>query len=202
MKKFLVLRSLAAVAVSTATLLCLAPAVHAAVETPISNMPTAGTKVGVINFKKVVDESKYGKAEQANFEELKKQMEAVLEEKEKSLTELASKFEDADYVDSLSPEAENELKHKFRTLNQELTQIQGQYYQVLNQTNMKILQKLSDLVSSAAQNVAKENKIDLILSDESGFYFTPSLDFSRQIITLLDEMYQKEAKETPKQSSN
>ncbi len=83
-----------------------------------NELAAEGAKVGVVNFKTCVEQSEMGKKEQANFESLKKQMEGVLEEKEKALNEIANKFNDPDYLDSLSPEAEAELKHKFRSLNQ------------------------------------------------------------------------------------
>lgn len=153
-----------------------------------------GLKVGVVNFKDVVEHSKYGKLEQSNFEMLKKQMESVLEEKEKTLTEISNKFNDPDYIDSLSSDAELELKHKFRMINQELGQIQSQYYQTLNQANMKILQKLNELVSKASTTIAKENRFDLILNDDGGFYYSPELDISKKIIAALDVQYEAEMK--------
>lgn len=162
----------------------------------IAARQNAALKVGVVNFKLVVEESKYGKQEQGNFEALKKQMESVLEEKEKSLNEITAKFNDADYVDSLSPEAENELKHKYRLMNQEIGQIQGQYYQTLNQANMKILQKLNEMVAETCATLAKEGQYDMILNDDGGFYYSRDLDVSKKVITLLDARYEKELKDT------
>lgn len=152
-------------------------------------------KIGVVNFKVAVEESKAGKLEQANFENLKKQMEAVLEEKEKSLTELAAKFNDPDYLDSLSSEAENELKHKFRTMNQDLTQIQNQYYQTLNQANMKILQKLNDHVAVAAAKFAKEKGYDLVINEDSIYFSQSVLDVTRPVIEMMNIDFDKEQKE-------
>ncbi len=126
-------------------------------------------KIGVVNFKTCVEQSKIGQQEQANFEAMKKQIEKVLEEKEKALTEIAQKFNDPDYLDSLAPEAEAELKHKFRVLSQELSQQQQQYYQILSQNNARIVQQLGEAVSKAAADVAKERKIDLILNSEACF---------------------------------
>lgn len=156
----------------------------------------AALKVGVINFKLVVEESKFGKLEQGNFETLKKQIEGVVEEKDKARAELAAKFNDPDYVDSLSPEAENELKHKFRLINQELGQMEGQFYQTLNQANVKILQKLDEMVAKAAVTIAKENQLNLILKDDSCFFYDKSQDFSRQVISNLDALYETEMKNT------
>lgn len=151
-----------------------------------------GTKVGVVDFKACVERSKIGKKEQANFETLKKQMEGVLEEKEKSLTEISNKISDPDYIDSLSQEAEAELKHKYRVLTQELAQHQQQFYQMLNQANMKIVQKLTETVAQAAKTVAANKKLDIVIHDEGTFYYSPSLNISDEVIKILDDNFAKE----------
>ncbi|MGZ3633115.1 MAG: OmpH family outer membrane protein, partial [Parachlamydiaceae bacterium] len=148
----------------------------------------------------IVDESKYGKQEQGNFDALKKQMESVLEEKEKALNEITAKFNDADYVDSLSAEAENELKHKFRFLNQEMGQIQSQYYQTLNQANVKILQKLNEMVAEASKSLAKESQLDLLFNDDGCFYYAPELDVSSKVISILNAKYDAEVKNAATQT--
>lgn len=156
-----------------------------------SNKPL---KIAVVNFKTCVENSKMGKQEQANFESLKKQMEAVLEEKEKALNDMAAKFNDPDYLDSLSAEAETEIKRKFRAQSQELSANQNQYMQILQQTNMKVIQKLTESASEASKKYAQDNKIDLILNEES-FYYSPDLDVSKEIIAMMDKQFDKEAAE-------
>lgn len=163
----------------------------------LSNLTAAPTapenvKIGVVNFKTCVDQSKFGKEEQSNFEALRAQMETALEDREKVLTELSNKFNDADYLDSLSPETETELKRKFRALSQELNQIQTQYYQTLSQTNMKIVQRLQEVVVKASKTVAELKKLDIILNEESAFYYNMALDISADIIAELDKQYETE----------
>lgn len=70
-------------------------------------------KIGLVNFKLCVEESKMGRQEEASFETMKKQMENVVAEKEKILTELANKLNDPDQLDLMSPETETELKENF-----------------------------------------------------------------------------------------
>lgn len=146
-------------------------------------------QVGVVNFRTCVENSKFGKQEQANFDNLRKQMEEVLEEKEKTLTELSNKFNDPDYLDSLSPEAEAELKHKFRSLNQEMSQHQQQYYQILNQANMKIIQTIADSINEAAKVVAKNRRLDLIINQEGTFFYQNTLDVSDDIVKEMDRNF-------------
>lgn len=155
-------------------------------------------KIGLVNFKTCVEQSKIGQQEQANFEAMKKQVEKVLEEKEKGLTELTNKFNDPDYLDSLAPEAEAELKHKFRVMNQELAQQQQQYYQVLSQNNTRIVQQLGETVGAAAKEVAKQMKLDLILNEEAAFFHAPDLDISPAVIAEMNKNFDLE-QQKPKQ---
>lgn len=154
-------------------------------------------KIGLVNFKMCVEESKIGKQEQASFETLKKQMEKVVEEKENTLNDLATKLNDPDQLDLMSPEAETEMKRKFRALSQEMSQLQSQYYQTLQQANFKIVQKLSDTVTKASSKVAKDMNLDLILNDETTFFTDPNLDVSRKVIIELDRMFDEESKLAP-----
>lgn len=162
----------------------------------LSLMAEALDKIALVNFKTCVEQSKVGKQEQANFEALKKQMESVLAEKEKTLNEMAAKFNDEDYLDSLAPEAETELKRKFRSMSQEIGQQQNQYLQTLQQTNMKVIQKLTDLVTKASEAVAKNEKLDIVLNEEACFYCSPNLDVTDKVVKLLDEDFEK-APKTP-----
>lgn len=153
-------------------------------------------KIGLVDFRACVEESKLGKQEQAAFEAIKKKMETVLEEKEKELNELADKLNDPDQLDLMSPEAETELKRKFRALSQELSQVQAQYYQSLNQTNMKIVQKLADTVAEASEMVAKEDQFDLLINNESTFFSKDNLDVSPRIVEKMNWLFDEEAKKS------
>lgn len=145
--------------------------------------------VRVVNFKSCIELSKLGKQEQANFEGLKKQLEGLLEQKEMELQEIAAKFNDPDYLDSLSAEAENELKHKYRTLSQDVAQHQNFYMQTLSQTNQKIMQKLADAVQAASEKVAKAKGYDFILNEEMSFFHGEKYDVSKEVIALMDEAF-------------
>lgn len=149
-------------------------------------LPAQNLKVGLVNFKYCVENSKLGKQEQSNFESLKKQMDEVLEEKEKALSEISGKLNDPDYLDSLSQEAEAELKHKYRSMTQEMAQHQQQFYQMLNQANFKIVQKLNEIVGEASKEVAKKKNLDLIINEEGTFYYSQALDISKDVVKEMD----------------
>jgi outer membrane protein len=154
----------------------------------------AAPSVGVVNFSNCITESKLGKQEQNTFESLKKQMGALLEDTEKQLTEISTKFNDKEYLDSLSPEAEEEMKAKFRALNEELSRYQNQYYQVLNQANMKLVQVISSNINSAAEKVAKEKKLTMIINKEACFFYSPALEITSSVVAEMDKNYDVEMK--------
>jgi outer membrane protein len=168
-------------------LACMVAANFTALEAGSTTNPTNNVRVGIINFREAVEESKFGKKEQEQFEVMRKQMEGMLEDKEKKLADLAGKLNDADYVDSLSTETETQLKQEYRVLGQELAQLQNQYYQTLNQANVKIIQKLSGMIGNAAEKVARDHNLDIVLNEDSTFFFSRTLDLTSDVIKMLDD---------------
>ncbi|MBS0603981.1 MAG: OmpH family outer membrane protein [Verrucomicrobia bacterium] len=154
----------------------------------------AAPNFGIVNFGTCVSDSKLGKQEQASFESLKKQMATLLEDTEKQLNDLAAKFNDPEYLDGLSPEAEEDLKNKFRTLNEEMSRYQNQYYQVMNQANMRIIQTLSTSINSASEKVAKDKKLNMVVNKDACFYYTPGLDVTNLVIAEMDKNFATDSK--------
>lgn len=150
--------------------------------------------IAVVNFTTCVQESKFGKKEQENFDNLRKQMVSMIEESQKELQELSQKLEDTDYLDSLSPKAEEELKMKFQTKNQDIARIQNQYYQMLQQANMQVMQKLNENVSKASEAVALKKNLGVVMNKEACFYYKPSLEVTKLVIDEMDKNYESEEK--------
>ena len=143
-------------------------------------------KIGFANFKECVESSKLGKQEQGNFEALKKQMESVLEDKEKQLNDLATKLNDTDYLDSISADAETELKRKARTIQGDMQQHQQQFMQALQQANFKIVQQLTEAIGKASKKVAAAQNLDLIVNEEVAFFASPALNVSKEVVKEMD----------------
>lgn len=158
-------------------------------------LDAAELKVGVVDFKTVVEKSKMGQQEQENFNKMKGQMESVLADKEKVLTDLAQKLQDTDYLDSISELTETEMKRKFRTMSQEMSQHQQQYYQVLQQAHVKVIQGLNDAITEAAKSLASTGKYDLIINDESVFFAASNLDITAEVVAEMDKVYATKSKE-------
>jgi outer membrane protein len=169
--------------------------------TMLASSAFAAETTGVVNFSSCISDSKLGKQEQASFESLKKQMSSLLEDTEKQLQELSVKFNDQDYLDGLSPEAEAEMKGKFEALNQDLQRYQNQYYQVMNQANMRIIQNINGAIAQAAEKVAKDKKIGMVVNKEACFFYLPTFDITVDVIAEMDKVFAAQEKaahaETP-----
>lgn len=156
-------------------------------------------RVGIVNTKKCLEESKLGKQEQANFEKMKAQMESTLQDKEKTLEEIENKLNDDDYMDSISEEVASELKRKKRTIRNDGMQLQSQYMQTLQQANMKIIQKLTEGISKASTQVAQDTSsgepVDVIFTDEACTYFAPRLDVTERIVAKMNAAFDTEQKD-------
>lgn len=150
--------------------------------------------IGVVNFATCITESKAGKKEQENMESMRKQMSALIEDTEKELREIATKFEDSEYLDSLSPKAEEDLKVKFQTLQEDLGRYQNQFYQVLNHANYQMIQKMSSTIAKAAEKVASQNKLDYVMNKEACFYINPKFDFTTVVVKEMDQNFELETK--------
>lgn len=142
---------------------------------------TEPTKVGIVNFKKCVEESKLGAKEQETLQSMKVEFENSLSDKEKKLSEMSGKFND-DYLESISQEQEKQLRDEFTELSHEFSQLQNQYYQLLQQAHMRMIQQVGQVVVDASEKVAKDNGFDVVLNQEAVFYFNDSIDLTDDVI--------------------
>jgi outer membrane protein len=168
-----------------ATSFALVAATATAADTPL---------IGVVNFATCITDSKAGKKEQENMENMRKQMASLIENTEKELKEISAKFEDTEYLDSLSPKAEEELKARFQTLQEDLGRYQNQFYQVLNHANYQMMQKISTTIAKAAEKIADERHLDYVMNKEACFYIRPSLEITKAIINEMDKNFDLDAK--------
>jgi len=150
--------------------------------------------IGAVNFTSCITDSKAGKKEQENMENLRKQMSSLIENTEKELREISAKFEDTEYLDSLSPKAEEDLKIKHQTLQEDLGRYQQQFYQVLQHANYQLVQKMSQTIAAAAEKIAQEKNLDYVMNREACFYIRPDLDLTSVVIEQMDRSFEQDSK--------
>lgn len=152
------------------------------------------SSVGIVNFTNCITDSKLGKQEQASFDSLKNQMTSLMQDTEAKLGDLANKFQDNDYMDGLSPEAEEEMKNQYAQLSEEIGRYQNQYYQVMNQAQMKMVQTMGASVQKASEAVAKAKKLNMVMNKEACFFTNAALDVTASVIAEMDKQFETDAK--------
>ncbi len=163
-----------------------------ALSAPVMAADEKPLQVGMVDFRRCLEESKFGKSEQSQLEALRKQLTGTLQGSERELTDLATKLRDPDYLDSLSNEAEEQLKVRFQTLSQEMQQQQQQFYQIANQAEYKLMTDLSTEVMAASQKVAREGDVDLILREDTAFYFPKAMDLTTKVVAVMDSNFSED----------
>lgn len=149
--------------------------------------------VGVVSFRTCIEQSKFGKQEQASYEAMQNQMLGQMEASQKELQEIVGKLQDREYLDGISPEAEQQLQLKGQQLSQTLEAQRQQFQAILQQAQMKMIQLLTSQVSSAAELVAQKNGLDLVLHEDAVFYFQPSFEITDQVIDQMNTLFDKES---------
>lgn len=147
------------------------------------------SRLGVVNLKRCLEESKLGKKETEELENMKQQFSKNSEKMEEELTALYNKLQDEDYMESLSSTASEELRKKFESLSMEYNAMQSQYYQMLNQSHMKRVQKLIEEVKKASNVVREKENLTAILNDEVVLSIDNSADKTNEIIKILDDFF-------------
>lgn len=157
-------------------------------------LSAAGQKVGIVNFGSCVVESKLGKQEQNAIETMRKQFVSLVEDTDKQMRDINEKLQDQDYVDGLSKEAEDEMKSKMATLQDEMNRYQQQYFQIMQQGQNKIIQAVAMGINQAAEALAAAQGYDLIINKDACFYSASALDITNEVVGEMDKEFDVEEK--------
>ena len=146
--------------------------------------------IGIVNLRRCLEESALGKKEAAEFEKMKKQFSNSMGKMEEELSSIYSKLQDDDYMEGLSESAATELRKKFEELSAEYNTAQGQYYQILNQSHLKRMQKIMDEVKKASEIVRVQEGLSVLLNEDVVLAIDASADKTDDIIKILDDSFQ------------
>lgn len=154
--------------------------------------------IGIVSFANCIQESKYGKREQSTLKALQNQITSLVKDTEQQLQEIASKLNDPEYIDTLSPEGEQELKIKFQNHQEDLMRYQQQYSEFINQANYKVMQTMFFHVKNAAKVVSEKLNLDYVLDENSVICNNAGIEVTNQVIQELDMLFEKEESEKSK----
>lgn len=174
--------------------LCLAllpVAIFAAESKDVVNIEPA--RVGIVSVRACVEQSKEGQTARDSLENLNKSLTKSLDELSKKLEEINIKLENEDVRDSLAPEAEKALQDERDNLLQEHEMRRMHFSQQMQQAQMAAMQTLFDRVSKASEGVAADLNLNLIIQEDSAFFFSPKLDVTDRVIAVMDTLHTQEA---------
>ncbi|WP_206167372.1 OmpH family outer membrane protein [Chlamydia muridarum] len=146
--------------------------------------------IGIVNLRRCLEESELGKKESAEFEKMKNQFSNSIGKMEEELSSIYSKLQDDDYMEGLSESAAAELRKKFEELSSEYNTAQGQYYQILNQNNLKRMQKIMEAVKKASEVVRIQEGLSVLLNEDIVLAIDTSSDKTDAVIKILDDSFQ------------
>lgn len=152
-------------------------------------------RLGVVDFRACMEDSKYGRQEITSIEAMQNQMVNQMEALQKELQEVANQLQDPEFRDSISPETEEQLNLKGRQLSQELSRGQQIFQQMLQQAQMKMVQVMSMHIMRASQIVAASKKLDMVVNQEAVFYFPSTADVTVDVVAEMNRLYDQEVDE-------
>lgn len=158
-------------------------------------LAAAEPRLGVVDFRACMEDSKYGRQEISSIEAMQNQMINQMEALQKELQEVASKLQDPEYVDGISPEAVEQLNMKGRQLSQELARDQQLFQGMLQQAQMKMVQVMSMHIMRASQLVAANKGLDMVVNQEAVFYFPSTSDVTSEVVAEMNKLYDQEVDE-------
>ncbi|SCA58447.1 hypothetical protein AB751O23_AC_00050 [Chlamydiales bacterium SCGC AB-751-O23] len=156
----------------------------------------AAGKVGVIDLQACHEESALAKAEGKKLEDLKGKLKGGLEGKEKSFKEMKEKYDDQTFRDGLSDTARQEYEQTMNSTLKELEEYHNQLIRMLNQSGYEVAMNVLGSVEGAADKIAKEKQLDMVIRKELCLYYTPELDITKEIISEMDKSYGGELGQT------
>jgi len=147
-----------------------------------------GTKIGVIDLQKCLEESREGKKVSEMLKEKKAVLQTQLDKKQKELVELRKEFEKQAMMLSMDAQEDKrktierktrELEYLLKDLNEEMARAQ-------EREKRRIFKELGDII----QKRGSAEGFALIMEKRAGglLYFTEAIDLTEKIIAEYDQM--------------
>ena len=145
----------------------------------------AETKIGMIDFQKVVAKSEPGKKVEAALKKEGERMEAELAKDKEALKGLKEKLEREAMV--MSREAREEKEIEFRVKARNLQEKEKRYRAEFLSKQRQEIDKLRRVVLDIAQDVGKKDGFTFIVSKVGILYYSPSVDLTDEVVQLLNK---------------
>lgn len=145
----------------------------------------ADIKIGVIDFQRVLRESKGGQAAKVKIEKKGKSYEATLKGEAEELEKLKKKLEAESLV--MNEKAKSEKERDFRIKVMDFKEMQKNYAEEFKKFEGQIIQQVQKEVFALVEQIGKKGGYTLIVERSASLYYTESIDITDQLIRLYNQ---------------
>lgn len=160
------------------------PALAQTAAAPAVSQAASGSKIGVIEVQRIVQESAIGKESLARVQKLQQTKQEELTKRQKDLRDLETKIQDQGKA--LSEEAMEKLQKEYQGKAVELKRFQDDAQKELEESQRKELGDLEKRIMPVINEVAREQGYQLVFNKfNSGLLFADdkSVDLTEAVIT-------------------
>ncbi len=144
----------------------------------------AAGKIGVIDFQRVLKESRGGKAAKAQIENRGKKMEAELKAKGEELEKLKKKLEAEALV--MNEDARKEKERDFRIRVNDFKSMQQNYARDFKRFEADVIKKVQKTVFKLVEGIGNKDGYTLILERAMTLYHDDAVDLTDKLIKSYD----------------
>ena len=146
----------------------------------------ADVRIAVIDFQRILDDSRAGKAAQETINQQGRQMEAELKAKGDALEQMKEQLQKDSLV--MSQETREEKEREFRIQINEFRESQQEFAKKAREMQMRAMGKIRQDIDTLAKAYAEEKGFTLMIEkQEAGVIYVPAqLDVTNEIIRRYD----------------
>jgi outer membrane protein len=165
--------------------------------------PVAGaaeSRIGIVDFQRVLDESRAGKAAQETINKRGHEMETELKSKGDELEQMKDQLQRDTLV--MSKETREEKERDFRVKLNEFREIQKDYAKTARELQVRAMGRIRKEVDGLARVIAEKEGFGLVIEkQEAGVLYAPAgIDLTDRIIQRYDAEYVDEGAKTEAKS--
>jgi outer membrane protein len=149
----------------------------------------AEVRIAIIDFQRILDDSKAGKAAQETINQEGRQMEAELKAKGEAIEQMKEQLQKDALV--MNKETREEKEREFRIQVNDFRESQQEFAQRARQLQIRAMSKIRNEVDTLAKAFAEEKGFTLMIEkQEAGVIYAPArIDVTDEIIRRYDAQF-------------
>ena len=157
---------------------------------PVAALGTESTTIGIVDLKRVFEESKYKAEYDQRIEELSKQKQAELDKLKDAFDRRVAEARKEMLL--LTDDAKADKNAELAAEARRLQDAQRKAQQEVAEQSRDYLKGLEEKVTEIVEKLAAEHNVDLVLNNAVVIYKKNVQDLTDAVLEKLDEMYDKE----------